>query len=139
RRPTVPELDGATERACRPAADPDGHVRLHPARVDHEAVERIMRAGVRRLCAPEGRPERAQCVVGTLAAVAERRAEEVELLAQRPDPDTEHQPAAGDDVEGPVPLRDRERVVVPEYEHERDEADAVRVRGEIPEDGKRIL
>jgi hypothetical protein len=50
---------------------------------------------------PETAPEGAQRVVGPLAPLLERRAQQVELLAQRAHLHPEHQPVAEDAVECP--------------------------------------
>ena len=48
-RPTVGELDRPAERPCRAATDPDRDVRLHGARIDDEAVVRVVLTPVRGL------------------------------------------------------------------------------------------
>jgi hypothetical protein len=67
---------------------------LHAARVDEEAVEAVVRPGVRRLATAERGAQRPERVLVARAALREVRAEERELLDERPDPDPEDEPAA---------------------------------------------
>ncbi len=93
---------------------------------------------VRRPRLRQGGAQRAHRVVGARAAIVERHAEEVELLAQRPDADTDDRATARDHVERAVPLGDREWVVVAEHENVGREPDRVRDRAECTERRERI-
>ena len=129
RCPRVAELDRAPERAGGAAADPDRDAGRGP-----RAARRAGRRNAKYSPAYSGRAcdsaarERAERVVGPRPAVGERRAEERELLLERPAADAEDQAPAAHDVERAVALRDRQRVVVAEHEHERRELDPVRDR-----------
>src|SRR5439155_24567658 len=104
RHPTVGQLDGASQRARRTAADPDRHARLDGARLHDEALVRVVRALVGRLTLAQRRAQRPDRVVGPLAAPLELDAEKIELLAQRTDADAEYEPPATHAVEGAVAL-----------------------------------
>ena len=138
RRPRVTELDGAPQRAGRLASDPDRHVGCRGSRVDHEVVELVVRASVDGLGAPEGGAQRPDRIVGSGAAVAERRVEELELFDERADAHTQDEAAVRDAVERSVPLHDRERVVVSEDEHEGREPNRGGPRGQVAERGEGI-
>ncbi len=86
----------------------------------------------------ERRPQRLQRVIGAWSPVVEGGTDEVELLLQRADPDSEDHPAVAHPVEGAVPLGDLQRMVVGEDEHVRREPDALGASREVPEGGERI-
>src|SRR5207237_7508117 len=60
--PAIAEDQRAAERARAPAAEPDRDARLDGARIDDDAVEAIVRAGIRRLTAAERGAQRAERV-----------------------------------------------------------------------------
>src|SRR5439155_24026987 len=130
RVPAVTEDERAAERARAPPAEPDRHLRLRAARIDEEALEAVVRAGICRLAAAEGGTQRPQRVLVARAPALELGAEERELLRQRPHADAQDEPPAREPVERAVALRDGERVVVRQHEHVGREADAGRLRRE---------
>ena len=87
---------------------------------------------------PKEARQGADRVVGSCAAVVEVDAEERELLLQGPDADAEHEASTRHRVERAVALHDLERMVVPEDEDERDEADGGGARGEVAEHCERV-
>jgi len=109
-----------------------------PCPVDHHVVEAVVRAVVCRPGARQRGPKGAQGVVRLLAPACETGAEEVELRLERPDPDSEHQPSAGDLVEGAVPLRDLEGMVVAEDQDAGGESNGVGHRREESERRERV-
>jgi hypothetical protein len=80
--PAVTELDRASQRPVRTAADPDRQVGLDGVRLDHEALVVVVRAVVLGHRSPERRLERADGVVAARSAVVEIRTDEVELLLE---------------------------------------------------------
>ena len=70
RRPTVGELHGPPQRPGRAAADPQGHVGLHAARVDDHVAVAEARPVVFGLVAGEARADRDQRLVGDGAPLA---------------------------------------------------------------------
>ena len=91
-----------------------------------------LRARERRLTFGQGGAERAHRVVGECTAVGELRSEERELLLERTRTDAQDHAPVAHDVERAVPLRDGERVVITENEHEGCEFDAGGTRREVP-------
>ncbi len=123
RCPPVPELDGAAQGSSGAATDPERDVGLDRVGLDQHPAERIVVTGVARLALGQRGPQCAHRVVGHRPATGELGTEERELPFERPGTNTEDQPAAADDVECAVALRDRQRVVVAEHEHEGGESD----------------
>ena len=139
RRPGVAELDRAAQRARGAAADPDRDTR--PARRAAPRAGRGTRSTRRRT---RGGPRRARRAargarrrrVGRGRRTARRAARTPPRACRCPTPRTSAAAAHG--VERAVALRDRERMVVAEHEHERGELDRGRARGEEAEDRERI-
>ena len=74
RRPAVTELHGPRERATRPAADPERHVRVDRVRLHDEVLEVVVLAVVLDAAPSHRRPQRAEGVVGALAPAPHRDA-----------------------------------------------------------------
>jgi hypothetical protein len=114
-------------------------VLLNRARVDQEVLEVVVLPVVLGSRLREGCAQGSHRVVGAFAAVVERRAEQLELFAQRTDADPQHQPSAADAVERPVTLGDSQRVVVAEHQYVRGEPNRRRVRAEGTERCKGVV
>ena len=95
----------------------------------------------RALIAMHGEPGKPWSLA-TLAEAARRkledRAQQVELLGQRPHPDAEDQPATAEPVQRPVTLGDLQRVVVAQDDHRGGQPDAARVGRQKAQRGQRI-
>src|SRR5262249_37146512 len=121
-----------------PATDPDRDIGARRVRFDDEIADLEVRTVVLGHPASPDGADGADRVVGALAAPLERSADRVELLAQRPDADAEHEPVVAHAVELAVALRQLERVVIREHEHPRHEPDRRRAGGEEAEGGERV-
>ena len=117
RIPAVAQLERAAERARAPPPEPDRYSYLHPTRIDDEAVEAVVGPGIGRRATAEGRAQRAEPVLVAGTTARERGPEERELLLERPDSNPQDEPSTRENVERPVALGDRERVVVREHEY----------------------
>src|SRR2546427_176958 len=106
RVPAVAERERAPERARAPAAEPDRDPRLYPARIDDEAGEAVVRAGVLGRAPAEGGAQRTERVLVARTPAVEFRAEERELLRQRPHADAQDEAPARESVERAGALRD---------------------------------
>jgi hypothetical protein len=114
-------------------------VLLDGRRIDDESLEVVERTVVFGHGFGERRPERLQRIIGAWSSVVERGPDEVELLLQGADADTEDHPAVADLVEGAVALGDLEGVEVRKHQDLGGETDALGPGREIPEGGERVL
>ncbi|MDQ1532674.1 MAG: hypothetical protein QOF28_435, partial [Actinomycetota bacterium] len=81
------------------------------------------------------RPHR---VVGPGATILERCVQQRELRFEGTDTDAQHEATPADDIEGAVPLRDLERMVIAEDEHVGRETNRLGARGDETERRQRI-
>ena len=125
-----------SERAVRPPTQIG--TRGCRARIDDEPCEVVEPTVIFGLGFGQRHAQRAHCVVAACTAIVERRAEQLELLAQRSHTDTDDHASIGHLVERAVTFRDRQRMVVAEHEHMGGEPNRRRVRAQRSEGGERI-
>src|SRR5581483_9565804 len=101
------------------------HVRLYRTGIHGQPAERVELTVIRRLVAGQRGPQCLQGVIAAGTAVIERRTEKVELLLERTDAHTEDHPSIADVVECAVTLYDRQRMVVPQHQRHRGEANSL--------------
>lgn len=100
--------------------------------------ERVERALVSRFGTTHRRTQRPDGVVGAGTALLPGRADQVEFLTQRADPDTEDQAATAEPVQRPVALHELQRMVVRQYQNCRGQTDPAGVCGQEAQGGQRI-